>query len=364
MAADTRVYTTCRGQEKERQRQRGRRTSASAIGAGAPIAPGRVNPVIGTTSSGNSSHQAQADKAGALIAKAEKPVPGTLSEASTHPASGRQSSTAVSSASVSASSSEGHNRSAGGQPAPARQTARKDDNGKAAARDGGYNGSQPGSSKSSGSTAQPFRRSVTVEQAADTSSSNQKSSSSWWDSSGSEELFPNSSQSMSSGSDASASSHLSVGLPSNTTTLLVSNIPTFFTQGSLLSMFEDLTPTMRGRYDFFFCPWDEKIGSSLGFALINFIEGQSAASFVKRWQHQHLCGGSKGTKALRVRAAPLQGARANIAKVTEAGSLYLESRFKPLVRQTCIEDPRSMMMVPLDLTTVLEEDVPATSRSQ
>lgn len=217
--------------------------------------------------------------------------------------------------------------------------------------DRGIDGPDCYGSQSAGSTG--AHKTATTAVLTDSSGSNARSSSSWWDSSGSEEVLPNSSQSISSGSDGSGSGAPDKGvaaLPTMTTTLKISNIPSFFTQGSLLSMFEDLMPAMRGRCDFFFSPWDDKIGSGLGYALINFVTSESAIAFFERWQNQHLCGGSKGTKALRVRPAPVQGFRANVLGYVKASTqFFAEARFKPLVRRPCPEDPPSERMVPLDI---------------
>ena len=38
--------------------------------------------------------------------------------------------------------------------------------------------------------------------------------------------------------------------------MMITNVPNFLTQGSLVSLLEDLTVCMRGTFDFFYCPWD------------------------------------------------------------------------------------------------------------
>jgi len=116
------------------------------------------------------------------------------------------------------------------------------------------------------------------------------------------------------------------------TTLLLTNIPSYLTQGALLSMFEDLTPPMRGNYDFFYSPWDQEVHHNLGYALINFKEPQNAEMFQRRWADQEICKGSRGQKALRVMKAALQGLQANVeyfSKVEIARCVDL--RFRPLV---------------------------------
>jgi hypothetical protein len=46
-------------------------------------------------------------------------------------------------------------------------------------------------------------------------------------------------------------------------TLMLTNVPEFMTQGALVSLFEDLTVSMRGAFDFVYCPWDTKEGRNL-----------------------------------------------------------------------------------------------------
>jgi len=116
------------------------------------------------------------------------------------------------------------------------------------------------------------------------------------------------------------------------TTLLLTNIPSYLTQGALLSMFEDLTPAMRGNYDFFYSPWDQEVHHNLGYALINFKEPHHALNFQRRWADKEICKGSRGQKALRVMKAALQGLEANVeyfSKVEIARCADL--RFRPLV---------------------------------
>jgi len=119
------------------------------------------------------------------------------------------------------------------------------------------------------------------------------------------------------------------------TTLQVTNVPCYFTQGALLSMLEDLDRSLQGAYDFFYCPWDEKHQRNLGYAVINFVDTQSGAQFQQRWCGRDLCLGAKGQRALQVGKAPLQGLQANIKHFRKtAVKLYSERRFYPLVRDT------------------------------
>jgi len=136
------------------------------------------------------------------------------------------------------------------------------------------------------------------------------------------------------------------GLADKVTTLLVTNIPTYLTQGALLSMFEDLHPAMRGRFDLFFCPWDEHAGQNLGYAIFNFLDAEDASAFQQAWSNKELCRGGRGQKSLRVVKAALQGSEANIeyfskVRITECS----DPRFRPLVRDV------AGMLRPLALDT-------------
>eukprot|EP00441_Pelagodinium_beii_P027812 CAMPEP_0197654562 /NCGR_PEP_ID=MMETSP1338-20131121/38922_1 /TAXON_ID=43686 ORGANISM="Pelagodinium beii, Strain RCC1491" /NCGR_SAMPLE_ID=MMETSP1338 /ASSEMBLY_ACC=CAM_ASM_000754 /LENGTH=809 /DNA_ID=CAMNT_0043230025 /DNA_START=253 /DNA_END=2680 /DNA_ORIENTATION=- len=127
----------------------------------------------------------------------------------------------------------------------------------------------------------------------------------------------------------------------NVTTLLISNIPIYLTQGALLSMFEDLTSTMRGKFDFFYCPWNSKAGHNLGFAVINFEECAYAAKFQQKWSGKELCRGGGANKSLRVIKAVLQGLEANVAyfRKVEFGEHCRDLRFRPLYRDSNSSGP-------------------------
>lgn len=124
-----------------------------------------------------------------------------------------------------------------------------------------------------------------------------------------------------------------VGLEPKVTTLFITNIPTYLTQGALLSMFEDLNYAMRGNFDFFFCPWEEKAGQNKGWAIINFPDVMEAAAFQQYWSNKEMCRGGRGQKALRVIKAALQGLQANLeyfsaVDITDCS----DPRFRPLFR--------------------------------
>jgi hypothetical protein len=91
-------------------------------------------------------------------------------------------------------------------------------------------------------------------------------------------------------------------------TLIVTGVPLFLTQGSLLALFEDRMSSMRGVYDFFHCPWDDYMGRNLGYAIINFPLEQDAIAFARKWANYELCPGCP----LRVANAARQGRKSNI----------------------------------------------------
>jgi len=132
-----------------------------------------------------------------------------------------------------------------------------------------------------------------------------------------------------SGTAYSGSTTASAGI----TTLLITSIPQYLTQGALLSMFEDLTDQMRGQYDFFYCPWDETDKHNLSCALIDFMTPEGALAFQKRWMNKELCHGVRGQKPLRVTKAALQGLQENLEYFSKvAVTPCTEPRFRPLFR--------------------------------
>jgi len=117
---------------------------------------------------------------------------------------------------------------------------------------------------------------------------------------------------------------------------LISNIPTYLTQGALLSMFEDLTLAMRGKFNFFYCPWNSKEGQNMGFAVINFEEHAYATAFQQKWSGKELCRGGWSQKPLRVIKAVLQGLEANVAyfRKVDFDENCRDLRFRPLYRES------------------------------
>mmetsp|Transcript_95382 Transcript_95382/g.183980 ORF Transcript_95382/g.183980 Transcript_95382/m.183980 type:complete len:742 (-) Transcript_95382:326-2551(-) len=116
------------------------------------------------------------------------------------------------------------------------------------------------------------------------------------------------------------------------TTVLVINVPTYLTQGAMLSMLEDLTQSMRGNYDFYYCPWDEEEGHNMGYALLNFPDPKHALDFQRHWTNRLVCRGSN-ERPLRVVRASVQGLEANLDYFSKVEiSACSDLRFRPLYR--------------------------------
>jgi len=129
------------------------------------------------------------------------------------------------------------------------------------------------------------------------------------------------------------------------TTMTLTNVPNFLTQGALVSLLEDLTVCMRGAFDFFYCPWDSYQDRNLGYAIINFFSRSIAAEFEKQWVNQPLLPRTQSTKRLRIVPAALQGRAANLRHFSGFSLAHHEDvRFRPLVRAGPNEPLRPMVI--------------------
>jgi len=126
------------------------------------------------------------------------------------------------------------------------------------------------------------------------------------------------------------------------TTMMITNLPTFLPQSAIVSLFEDLTPCMRGTFDFFYCPWDPQQDQNLGYAIVNFFSKTVAADFQRQWSNKPLLGIRTG-KRLRIVPAALQGRASNIRHFS--GFIFAhhaDPRLRPLVRASAKEPLRPM----------------------
>jgi len=117
------------------------------------------------------------------------------------------------------------------------------------------------------------------------------------------------------------------------TTIMITNVPNFLTQGSLISLLEDLSPMMVNNFDFFYCPWEPDENINLGYAIINFLTRTVAAAFEAQWADKPLIPTMHGTRGLRIIPAALQGRAANLRHFSGFPlSQHPDPRFRPLVR--------------------------------
>lgn len=132
----------------------------------------------------------------------------------------------------------------------------------------------------------------------------------------------------------------------HSTTVMMTNVPHFLTQGSLVSLLEDLTHWMRGTFDFFYCPWDHTKDRNLGYAIINFFEKTAAVEFERQWANQPLLPRNGETKRLRIVPAALQGRAANLRHFSGFPlAQHPDPHFRPLVRAGLCEVLRPMAII-------------------
>ena len=87
------------------------------------------------------------------------------------------------------------------------------------------------------------------------------------------------------------------------TTLMIRNIPTRFTQESLLELFSCEFPLCH--VDFFYLPMDFKSGKNLGYCFVNFVSSAQMCVFMSQFQTRKLSGNSD--KLLSITLAKIQG---------------------------------------------------------
>ena len=72
------------------------------------------------------------------------------------------------------------------------------------------------------------------------------------------------------------------------TSVIISGVPPFLTQHALILMFEEVSAFMPGAFDFFYCPWDPRKKSNLGYAIVNFFASACAQEFRSSWDNARL----------------------------------------------------------------------------
>lgn len=129
------------------------------------------------------------------------------------------------------------------------------------------------------------------------------------------------------------------------TTMMISNVPNFLTQGAIVSLLEDLTACMRGAFDFFYCPWNPNQDRNLGYAILNFFSRSTAAEFERQWANEPMLPGTHGAKKMKIVPAALQGRAANIRHFSGFSlAHHRDPRFRPLVRAAANEALRPMAL--------------------
>lgn len=113
------------------------------------------------------------------------------------------------------------------------------------------------------------------------------------------------------------------------TTLMLRNIPTKFTQITLMNVLSnsfDMSPV-----DFFYLPIDFKSGKNLGYAFINFESNDSYTEFLERFSGQRLS--PQSTKVLSLTPAKIQGLDKNYNLFkTSSVMTYAPPEFRPMTK--------------------------------
>ena len=133
---------------------------------------------------------------------------------------------------------------------------------------------------------------------------------------------------------------------SGPTTLMVRNIPTKFTQGSLLENVKASYDT--ALIDFFYLPIDFKSYKNLGYAFINFVSHEALCLFNDQFTNKRLSPNSG--KMLALSAAKIQGLEKNYNLFKSSSVMtYAPVEFRPMVKcrscgQLCAVCPENETM--------------------
>eukprot|EP00450_Noctiluca_scintillans_P001589 CAMPEP_0194483846 /NCGR_PEP_ID=MMETSP0253-20130528/5351_1 /TAXON_ID=2966 /ORGANISM="Noctiluca scintillans" /LENGTH=438 /DNA_ID=CAMNT_0039323561 /DNA_START=86 /DNA_END=1398 /DNA_ORIENTATION=- len=131
-------------------------------------------------------------------------------------------------------------------------------------------------------------------------------------------------------------------LPQGGTTLQITNVPVFLTQGAIVALFEDLLGS--DNFDFFYCPWDPVAGCNLGYAIINFYSRSDATNFENVFRNGEVFAGV--SKKMRLMPTALQGRAANIKHFSVFSlSNNPDPRFRPLSRAGPGEPLRPLSLI-------------------
>jgi hypothetical protein len=116
---------------------------------------------------------------------------------------------------------------------------------------------------------------------------------------------------------------------SETTTVMLRNIPNKYTQKMLMEVFDGRG--FEGRYDFFYLPMDFRHNCNLGFAFANFDSEATLREFTEKFEGFKLPG-FNSTKVCQVSLARVQGLHANIQHYQNSPVAQVTiAEYKPVV---------------------------------
>lgn len=139
---------------------------------------------------------------------------------------------------------------------------------------------------------------------------------------------------------------------SNDTTLMIRNVPSRFTQQTMLSHISERFSL--DAIDFFYLPVDFRTGKSLGYCFVNFVSGSALEAFLEAFQGLKLSATS--AKTLSIDRAKVQGLdrNCNLFK-TSSVMVVAPLEFRPMIQ--CSECKR---LVPL--SSPMGSSVPPPSK--
>jgi hypothetical protein len=119
-------------------------------------------------------------------------------------------------------------------------------------------------------------------------------------------------------------------------TLMLRNIPNKYTQEQLLA---DLD-SYRSAIDFLYLPTDFKNTCNLGYAFLNFSDGQAAEAFASEHNGQRLPRFPLSPKVLSVQCARVQGLQANIERFRDSSVMGVQiEAMKPMLFENGVQIP-------------------------
>mmetsp|Transcript_46082 Transcript_46082/g.107749 ORF Transcript_46082/g.107749 Transcript_46082/m.107749 type:complete len:293 (-) Transcript_46082:63-941(-) len=113
------------------------------------------------------------------------------------------------------------------------------------------------------------------------------------------------------------------------TTAMLRNIPSKFTQGSLLEEIDD--EGFAGLYDFFYLPMDVRNKTNVGYAFVNFLQPDDMTRFSKHFEGYKFKN-NNSQKIATVSPAHVQGLKRNVQQLSKKAVLHFnKGQYKPVV---------------------------------